>query len=283
MYSTVLIVRDDPLKCVSYCNYLEVEELKKYLDIGGKLIYLGSNPVWYFQSQIGTAADFYPGNFLFDYLKIKHFQDGKMAESNGAISLFGPYKDIRIDSAKAYQKDFHLLNIESLSAKNEASQVYKYTGNFSSSLPQGSMNGLPVGVEYLGENYRTFVLSYPLYYFKQEDAKNLINTVVERMNAPSYVEGQKNPSEIHSFALMQNYPNPFNPVTNISYLLAKRSFVTMKVFDILGREVTTLVNKEQPAGEHSVQFDASSLPSGIYIYSIKAGEFRESKKLVLLK
>ncbi|HEX2961051.1 MAG TPA: M20/M25/M40 family metallo-hydrolase [Ignavibacteriales bacterium] len=283
MYSTVLIVHDAPLKFRSYCNYLEVEELKKYLDIGGKFIYLGSKPVAYFQSQIGTGADFYPGNFLFDYLKIKHYQEDKIAESNGAIALFSPYKDIRIDSVKAYRKDFHIFNIESLSARDEASQVYKYTGNFSSSLPQGNMNGLPVGVEYLGENYRTFVLSYPLYYIKQENAKDLINTIIQRINAPSGVEESGQAANVLSFELMQNYPNPFNPATTISYSIPKESFVELKVYDILGREVSTLVSSHMSRGEYKVQFNASSLPSGMYIYSIQAGEFRASKKLLLIK
>ncbi len=85
------------------------------------------------------------------------------------------------------------------------------------------------------------------------------------------------------FSLAQNYPNPFNPVTTIGFSLPAKEGVTIKVFDILGREVTTLVNKELNAGYHEVKFNASNLASGIYIYRIQAGKFSSAKKLVLLK
>ncbi len=86
-----------------------------------------------------------------------------------------------------------------------------------------------------------------------------------------------------SFKLYQNYPNPFNPTTVISYRISAVSHVTLKVYDILGKEVSTLVNKIEPAGKYEVQFSGSNLPSGIYFYSIEAGKFREVRKMILIK
>jgi hypothetical protein len=85
------------------------------------------------------------------------------------------------------------------------------------------------------------------------------------------------------YDLSQNYPNPFNPVTTISYSLPERSQVELKVYDILGREIMTLVNKEQNAGKYNVQFDAGRLSSGIYVYRISAKNFTRTNKMVLLK
>jgi subtilisin family serine protease len=85
------------------------------------------------------------------------------------------------------------------------------------------------------------------------------------------------------YKLYNNYPNPFNPVTTITYLIPKKTFVELEIFDILGRKISTLVNKEQSAGKYSVLFNAGSLSSGIYICTIRAGQFRSSKKLLLLK
>jgi hypothetical protein len=85
------------------------------------------------------------------------------------------------------------------------------------------------------------------------------------------------------FALSQNYPNPFNPTTNIEFSLPKNSNVKLVVFDILGRVVAELVNGELNAGYHKVEFNAANLASGIYFYSIKAGDFASVKKLMLLK
>lgn len=86
-----------------------------------------------------------------------------------------------------------------------------------------------------------------------------------------------------TFELAQNYPNPFNPSTNIKYSIAERSNVTIKVYDMLGSEVATLINQVQDAGTHNVVFNASNLASGMYVYTITAGNFTASKKMMLLK
>lgn len=88
---------------------------------------------------------------------------------------------------------------------------------------------------------------------------------------------------VDNFELSQNYPNPFNPVTNIKYSIANNSNVKLVVFDMLGREVATLVNGAQNAGSYEVAFDASNLSSGIYVYTLTSGNFTSSKKLTLLK
>ena len=88
---------------------------------------------------------------------------------------------------------------------------------------------------------------------------------------------------VTEYALEQNYPNPFNPTTTINYQIPKDGSVTITVFDNLGREVATLVNEQKEAGRYSVQFDATRLSSGVYYYSLKAGDYKAVKKLVLLK
>ena len=86
-----------------------------------------------------------------------------------------------------------------------------------------------------------------------------------------------------NFALEQNFPNPFNPTTNIRYSISRTSRVTLKVFDVLGRQVQSLVNTTQVPGDYSVTFNAQSLSSGVYFYQLSAGSFTETKKLMLLK
>lgn len=94
------------------------------------------------------------------------------------------------------------------------------------------------------------------------------------------VEGEEVPV---SFELYQNYPNPFNPTTSIKFALPKESQVKLSVYTILGQEVATLVNSVMSAGYHTVNFDASNLPSGMYIYKIDAGSFSQIKKMLLMK
>jgi hypothetical protein len=86
-----------------------------------------------------------------------------------------------------------------------------------------------------------------------------------------------------AYSLSQNYPNPFNPSTSIKFSIPEATDVVLKVYDILGSEVAVLVNDRIEAGNYTVDFDASRFASGMYIYSIKAGEYSSSKKMMLLK
>ncbi|MBL7074258.1 T9SS type A sorting domain-containing protein [candidate division KSB1 bacterium] len=88
---------------------------------------------------------------------------------------------------------------------------------------------------------------------------------------------------LESFKLYQNHYNPFNPITTIKYGLPQESNVTLKVFNILGREVATLVDEHQTAGYHQINWDATGYSSGIYFYQIQAGKFQKVRKMVLVK
>ena len=90
-------------------------------------------------------------------------------------------------------------------------------------------------------------------------------------------------SEVSDFKLEQNYPNPFNPSTTISWQSPKGSHQTLKVFDLLGREIATLVDEYKPAGSYKVEFTSIGLTSGIYFYKLQAGNFIETKKMILMK
>ncbi len=94
---------------------------------------------------------------------------------------------------------------------------------------------------------------------------------------------QNLPTVFREFQLKQNYPNPFNPTTKISYSLPEQNYVSLKVFDVLGREVSELINKDQQVGNYEVEFNATNLTSGVYFYKIQAGDFVETKKMVLMK
>jgi hypothetical protein len=88
---------------------------------------------------------------------------------------------------------------------------------------------------------------------------------------------------VTEFGLQQNYPNPFNPATRIAFNLPQKEYVTLKVFDIAGREVATLVNEVKESGSYTVNFDAAAFPSGVYFYRIQAGSFNQIRKMMLVK
>jgi len=102
-------------------------------------------------------------------------------------------------------------------------------------------------------------------------------------NEDKIVSIKNNPEVISNFKLYQNYPNPFNPNTEIRYDIGDKNFVTLIVYDILGREIETLVSKEQLSGSYKINFNAKNLTTGIYYYRLQCGNYIESKKMLLLK
>ncbi|NUN71345.1 MAG: T9SS type A sorting domain-containing protein [Bacteroidetes bacterium] len=115
----------------------------------------------------------------------------------------------------------------------------------------------------------------PLYYdtwdFAAEKAKNPVSVSLTDANIPTV------------YALDQNFPNPFNPTTSITYSIPFSGLVSLKVFNVLGQEVATLVNAQQAAGYYTASFNASALSSGVYFYKIEAGNYTSVKKMMLLK
>ena len=134
------------------------------------------------------------------------------------------------------------------------------------------------------------LLSIPAYKYSVENeikftspARSVQMIIIEGGSNFLSVNDKANSEKIYSYNLYQNYPNPFNPSTLISYQLPASAFVVLKVFDVLGREIETLVNEHQNAGKHSVQFNAAKLPSGVYFYKLEAGNYNNTKKLLLIK
>ena len=108
------------------------------------------------------------------------------------------------------------------------------------------------------------------------------------LNSLIDINDDKENTIVNNFKLEQNYPNPFNPNTNIGFRIANFGFVSLKIYDILGNEVATLVNEEKPAGEYEIEFNSHSgefrnLTSGIYFYRLEAGSYSKTMKMILLK
>jgi hypothetical protein len=119
---------------------------------------------------------------------------------------------------------------------------------------------------------------------KQDSAYKDFSAWLYTILKPTTTAVQKEVASIPTtIALLQNYPNPFNPTTNIEYRISSFGFVSLKVFDVLGREVALLVNEMRPAGVYTVRWDASSLSSGVYFYRLGAGDYFETRKMVFAK
>ena len=151
-------------------------------------------------------------------------------------------------------------------------------------------------------NYLRYEYTYDGSYLGNPDGiqSNLIEEIKQEWNGSDWVNKEKQTYEyiptaveetegiVINYSLSQNYPNPFNPSTTIKWQQPGTGFVTLKIYDVLGREVITLVNDELNAGKHEIEFNSHSsevrnLSSGIYFYQLKVDSFVETKKMVLLK
>ena len=137
--------------------------------------------------------------------------------------------------------------------------------------PSANQNGEPFGLFAALANGT--VVELPQLY--GNEAQNALNKVMS--------ENNEEISVVSDFSLEQNYPNPFNPSTSIKFSVPSSEFVSLKVYDVLGNEVSTLVNEQKAPGNYEVRFEAGNLASGVYIYTLKAGNFTQTRKLMLMK
>ena len=157
--------------------------------------------------------------------------------------------------------------------QNYSELIYVSTESFDS--PKGS----GVWSKPEGKGQFVYIAGRPYRFDYNDLSSNLQKILVDGMGE----DIEAAPSIPIRFELSQNYPNPFNQITKISYSLREKGFVQLKVYDILGREVANLVNKEQQSGNYTIKFNASYLTSGVYFYRLQSGSFSEAKKLILLR
>lgn len=119
--------------------------------------------------------------------------------------------------------------------------------------------------------------------FSYIDYYHYVYTTIKYIQSPSVSVKEEKIKTPGGYWLFQNYPNPFNPTTKISYSIPNPDFVTAKIYDMLGREIQTLVNEFQKTGTYSFNFDASKFSSGIYFYKLQVGNYVETKKMLLMR
>ena len=246
---------------------------------GGKLLveggdigwqYMSSTPDWDFANNALHCVDFVSeGSTLGNPIMIN--ASHPIVSMPNALPEYFPL----VSSAGVYDRDANLPD-------ENSSAVYSWEGdNNSSSLVvwEASNNPLDARTVYISFNINNIAAEESLY------VKALIENSVNWLLTGGMVSVNENQSVKvpTTFALHQNYPNPFNPKTKIKYEIAKNGFVNLKVFDVLGREIKTLVNENKNVGVYEIEFEANNLNSGIYFYKLTTNNFSEMKKMILVK
>jgi hypothetical protein len=246
----------------------EVDNLQDYLDQGGNLLMTGHNigsDIFESGGQSQFAQSFFNNYLHSNYL----------ADFGGSFILTGIAGDPIGDGMILPLNSVYTRSPDEISPFDASTTPI---AQFGSSGPKINSVKASTG------NHKVVYLGFA---FEQLNDVTIADSLVKR-SVDWLTEGiiLDNPDDgyvVKSYSLEQNYPNPFNPATNISYSIPQESQVSLKIYDVMGREVVELVNGKQTAGNYKVQFDASSIASGTYFYKLSAGEFISVKKMVLLK
>ena len=241
-------------------------------------------------SLILEASSNYWGDNSGPYNPIQNPQG--MGDSTGMFVNVSPWLDIpNIETTPIPVQNLSILSYsdstiniswdESILDDLDGYRVYFDTDStswqFNNSVDVGNINDHTLANLEIDNTYYIVVTCYDI----DNNESWFSNVVSIFIGDPTIISNAK--QDIVTFGLYQNFPNPFNPSTKIIYQIPEISFVTIKVFDVLGKEIATLVNGEKPAGNYEVKFDGTNLPSGIYFYQLRAGSFVQTKKMLMIK
>jgi hypothetical protein len=287
LYSTVVLHRDDRS---GEALAPDTTHLMKYLDNGGNLLCGG----WLLLSVLqDTEVDFQPGSFFYDYLKVPSFVTSLAGDRDfiGAASASGDYSDLAIDEDKVLTGALFSLDIFD-SSPVEGQEIYTYVSSDSAS---SDYHGMGMGLEYIGGDFGVVVVNFPIFYMDSSDAADMMDAVLTAFGeGPSDMEGDGTGGKSglpRVYSLGQNYPNPFNPSTTITFSIPAGSgkvHTRVTIYDIRGRLVNRIVDEEKEPGLYQVHWDGrdergSMISSGVYLYTITAGDYSSTRKMVVVR
>jgi hypothetical protein len=217
-------------------------------------------------------------SFLFSYRAFKFPWQTRLITTDVDTLLFG-----NVQPGGSAQKTLKIFN--------NSNFPISITGVFIGDTTFQTQQNFPIQIAPMGEASISILFnpisageeSNTIYIVSKTDTQMVAKevTVIGNPNATDIKAKGLNKS--YTYKLFQNYPNPFNPSTIIKYEISEQSFVILQIYDVLGRLVKTLVNEEEPAGNYTIRFDAHSFPNGIYFYKLRAGNYSQIKKMVLIK
>jgi hypothetical protein len=262
-----------------------VNDLKCYLTAGGKLWFAGWKPTGDIRNNASYPAEFTSGSLLYDNMLINHIELSGTTDSFKTAKGLKGYPDINVDTMKypstIWGKTFR--SIEALTPAGTGDTIYAIDMKNNGSAFEGKACAVR-------DSGKTVFFGFPLYFMDKEQVKLAAQKVMTEFGEPYGVTterpGDSNQKPV--FRLYQNAPNPFNDKTTIRYQLPKAGNVKLNVYNIAGQLVKTLVNKDQPVGSYTINWNRKDnnnrqVSAGVYIYHLSTGDKTQSRKMIVLK
>jgi len=244
----------------------DVSLLQEYLGKGGNLFIAGQDLGYDIHevSESSTAKFFY--KIFFDAIYLSNHDSSSSIESVPGNPLF--------DNISFELNDIYSVSPDAVeSKKGNSIPVLKFSDSDNAAM-----------LIHIKNDSKIAYLTFGLEQISSENIQDsILNSVMNWFDTPTGISDNKFGTIPTKYALEQNYPNPFNPSTSITFQLVEKGNVELKIYDLLGREIESLVNEYKLPGRYSIEFNANELNSGVYFYSIKVNEFVETKKMMLIK
>jgi hypothetical protein len=252
------------------------DDITSYLRSGGQLFIGGFNPTFMIAGNTSMDKPFVSSDIMNNVYKISQVQRKPTAYLNGAWPCENEYDTIHIDPAKCLPNPKnHIFNLESISPAADASVIYRFNTAYDTTSVFGNMKGKPVGIEYLGDDYKLIILTVPLYYIDSLEAKNLAELIVKQKFI-SHVGTEERQASLKKSLVIRSFPNPFQDKVSLEVNLPQRDHVSLTVFDILGNEIRSLSKALMGPGLHTISLDLSGCPKGVYTCRLVSGKLMGS-------
>lgn len=281
-FSTVIWAGDDLGDQTMAFN--AIDAIDRYLGAGGHFLYSGYKPERAFYDSPSNSVTFPETSFMQTRLGVKEMFHMNSTYFNQAEPVSIGFQQVRMDSSKTKSSmKYHLNNISTVQPSDGTEILQVYGTGYAEYTTSGKLKGLPVALRTGKGAGSSVVLTYPLYYSKPADAKAFLASILSDWGET--VLGADTPEGLHAdcLHLFPAWPNPFNGQTQIKYYVGHQHDIRLTVYDVLGREVTTLQDENKPAGHHQVQWGPDHEASGVYFGVLRAGNQTRMIKLVLVK
>jgi len=259
------------------------QKLVSFFSNGGNMMFSGFTPSRYFAQNSAYPNKFDTNYFINRYFKVDSVNRKINSFMYRAYPVAADYDTLNVDPVKWMEPTYpgEIYNIEVVTPGQDAMVIYRFDSHYQSNTPLGMMQDKAVGLEYLGDDFRTILLSFPLYYMDTLDARKLMKTVMKyKFTHPVGIAEQPQPTDNLIF---RTYPNPFRDIITLSFRIGETTGTTLQIYNMQGVLICTLLDRKLDPGIHTVELMGNDLPSGIYQLILKTKSAVSAKKIVLIK
>jgi len=246
---------------------------------GGNMMFSGFTPSRYFAHNSAYPTKFDTNFFIRKYFKVDSVDRKINNFMYRAYPVASNYDTLNVDTMKWMEPSYpgEIYNVEVVTPGKGAGVIYR----FDSRNPSSIMRDKAVGLEYLGDDFKTILLSFPLYYMDTLDARKLMTMVMKYKF--SHPVGIAEPGKPADNLIIRAYPNPFRDIITLSFRIGETTATTLQIYNMQGVLIRTLVNRILDPGIHTVEFAGNEIPAGVYQLIVKTKNSVAAKKIVLLK